>query len=80
MLKRHNINDIAYFIKQLADDYPALPGYLIIPILYHMNNIHQPIFIYEYIKDYTTAIIWFPQQCESSKFPASHTILPVEYI
>jgi hypothetical protein len=39
----------------LADDYPALPGYLIIPILYHTNNIHQPIFIY--MKDYTTAII-----------------------
>jgi hypothetical protein len=51
----------------LADDYPALPGYLIIPILYHTNNIHQQIYIY--IKDYTTAIIWFPQQCESSKFP-----------
>jgi hypothetical protein len=27
-----------------------------------------------------TAIIWFPQQCESSKFRASHTILPAEYI
>jgi hypothetical protein len=40
------------YIK-LADDYLVLPGYLIIPILYHTNNIHQPI----YIKDYTTAII-----------------------
>jgi hypothetical protein len=39
----------------LADDYPVLPGYLIIPILYHTNNILQPIFIH--IKDYTTAII-----------------------
>jgi hypothetical protein len=48
-------------------DYRALPEYLIIPILYHANNIHQPIFIY--IKDYTTAIILFPQQCDSSKFP-----------
>jgi hypothetical protein len=43
------------FIFILADDYPALPGYLIVPILYHTNNIHQPIYIY--IKDYTTAII-----------------------
>jgi hypothetical protein len=43
------------FIMELADDYPALPGYLIIPILYYTNNIRQPIFIY--IKDYTTAVI-----------------------
>jgi hypothetical protein len=94
-----------FFYLQLAD-YPALPGYLNIPILYHTNNIHQAIFIY--IKDYTykqhkgikyicwvktplystsrgnercheygsdgylaAAIIWFLQQCESSKFPAS---------
>jgi hypothetical protein len=55
------------FIKLLADDYPALPGYLIIPIPYHTNNIHQPIFIY--IKDYTIAIIYFPQQRQSSKSP-----------
>jgi hypothetical protein len=48
---------IISFICTLADDFPALPGYLIIPILYHTNNIlvHQPIFIY--IKDYTTTII-----------------------
>jgi hypothetical protein len=56
---------------ELPDDYPALPGYLIIPILYHNNNIHQPIFIYIYITDYTTAITWFPQQCEH---PNSRTV------
>jgi hypothetical protein len=41
---------------------------------------HTTTNLYIYIKDYTTAIIWFPQQCESSKFPASHTILYAVYI
>jgi hypothetical protein len=37
---------------------------------------------HEYASDgyLATAIIWFPQQRESSKFPASHAILLAEYI